>query len=101
MINTKNAISTYTSIDASTDPVVLVAENGRRVGLCIYNASSAALKVLIGSLDEDAEMTADDYSFVIPANGFYEMPMEYTTLKYRGIWASATGVAKVTEIKDD
>ncbi len=100
MINTKNAQSEYSNVTASTDPTLLVAENGNRVGLYIYNNSSATLKVLIGALPEDATMSGTTFSFIIGANSLYEMPYEYTTLKFTGIWASATGSANITEIKD-
>lgn len=100
MINTKNAISVYSNVPAATSATLLAAENGNRVGLYIYNNSSAALKVLIGSLPEDATMTSSEFSFIIAANSLYEMPFEYTSLKFTGIWASATGSANITEIKD-
>lgn len=101
MINTNNALSTFTIVDSSTDPTVLVEEKGNRVGLYIYNNSSARLKILIGSLPEDAEMTSDDFSFILAAGGLYEMPSGYTTLKFTGIWESENGVANVTEIRDN
>lgn len=101
MINTNNAISTFTIVASSTDPTVLVAENGNRVGLYIYNNSSAILKVLIGSLPEDATMTSADFSFALAAGASYEMPLGYTTLKFTGIWASENGSANVTEIRDN
>lgn len=94
-LNTKNAVTAYTKISASASVVDLVAENGNRVGLMIFNDAAANLFIRI-----DANATLTDYNLKIPAYTLYEMPYEYFTDKVTGIWDAATGTAKVTEIKD-
>ncbi len=95
-INTKNAVTTFNSIAASTTVATLAAENGRRVGLLIHNAAATSLYVLI-----DGDATTSNFTFIIAAGGFYEMPYEYFTDKVTGILGSGTGDVKVTEISDN
>lgn len=96
-INTKNAITAYADIPSdAADAVTLVAENGNRVGLIIFNDSSAILYLLIGGT-----ATTANFSFKLAAGAMYEMPYEYFTVKVTGIWASENGSAKVTEIRDN
>jgi len=98
-INTKNAISSITSVNNSTDPVLLAAENGNRVGLLIYNNSTLNSIYIYVNWTEDT--SNNDYSFVIPPQSLYEMPYNYTTLNYYGRWSSGgEDTAKVTEISD-
>ena len=99
-MNFKNAITSHAAIDASDTPVDLIAENGNRVGLMIYNASSSKLYVLVGN--ESLTVSSSLFSFVVPANSLYEMPAEYYTTQCTGIWeTSPTGKAQVTEIIDN
>lgn len=94
-INTKNNVTTYAKITSSITAQDLIAENGNRVGLYIYNASSQPLYIRI-----DATATTTDYTLIIPSNTLYEMPYEYFTDKVSGIWGTADGYAMVTEIAD-
>jgi len=95
-INNNNAITSYAKVASSATVVDLVAENGNRVGLMIYNASTANLFIRI---DADASLT--DYAIKITSNGYYEMPLGYFTDKVTGIWDAANGFAYVTEIRDN
>ncbi len=92
-INTNNASTSYTKVTSSATVVDLVAENGRRVALMIYNKSTAALYIRI-----DANATLTDFTLIIPSESYYEMPIGYYTDKITGIWVAANGYATVTEI---
>lgn len=90
----KSATATLSNVASSASSVTLLALNAARLGASIYNDSSAILYVKFGS-------TASSTSHVvqIAGGGYYELP---TTSVYTGIitgiWASATGSARVTEL---
>lgn len=96
-INNNNAIAEFNSIDSDTLAVTLVAEHGNRVGLQIFNDSSANnLLVLWGG-----DATTSNFSFKIAKGALYEMPLSYTSVSATGIWdGDGSGSAKVTEIRD-
>ena len=100
MINTNNAVVAYSSYDyADNTAFPIVAENGHRVGLIIYNASNK--DVFIHLAWDNATSTTETYSFVIPASGRYDMPLGYTTVNFYARWdEAATGSLKVTEVSD-
>src|SRR4051794_36453717 len=63
--------STVVAVTATTTTgTVLKAANTGRVGLYIYNASTAVLYLKFG-----ATATTTSYSLQIPAGGFYEIPI--------------------------
>ena len=95
-INLKNAITRFEKVSASTDVQTLAPENGSRVGLMVYNFSTAAILYL--GIDRDA--TTTEFSVKMRPGSFYEMPFEYFTAKVTGIWDVAEGYAQVTEISD-
>lgn len=88
------ATSTLSNVSGSASNVTLLASNGSRKGAMIYNDSSALLYVKFGT-------TASTTSFTVlmQAGAFFELPGPtiYTGI-IDGIWASATGAARVTEI---
>lgn len=92
-INLRNSTTTYSSVNASTNVQTLVVENGSRVGLMIFNASTANLYLRI-----DADASTSDYFVKLPSNALYEMPRNYFTDKVTGIWDAVDGSAKITEI---
>jgi hypothetical protein len=71
--------------------VTLLASNASRKGATIYNDSTSVLYVKFGT-------TASNTSFTVRmiANAYYEVPFSHTG-RIDGIWASATGNARVTE----
>lgn len=85
---------TQTSVAASASDVVILAANGDRLGATIYNDSTVVLYVLLSN----AVSSTTKYTVQIPPSGYYELP---TAIMYagviKGIWASATGNARVTE----
>ena len=92
-INLNSSDTTYTSVASSATVVDIVAENGNRVGLMIFNDSTAVLYLRI-----DGAATTSDYTIKLAAGAFYEMPRGYFTDKVTGIWAAENGSAKITEI---
>lgn len=76
----------------STSATTLKAANAARKGLTVYNESGAVLYVKLGPA-----ATATDYSYAMPASGYYEVPYGYTGA-VTGILASGTGNAQVTEL---
>ncbi len=89
--------ATITSIASSTNSVTLLASNANRKGATIVNDSSAILYVKLGTT-----ASTSSYTVALPASGsssfnYYEVPFGYTGI-IDGIWASANGSARVTEL---
>jgi hypothetical protein len=84
--------ATLSNVAGSASSVTLLASNIERRGATIHNDSSAVLYVKFGT-------TASTSSFTVKmaADAYYEVPFGYTG-RIDGIWASATGNARVTEI---
>jgi len=84
--------SSVTSVSGSASSVQLLAANTTRKGGTLYNDSTAILYLKLGT-------TASTTSFTVRilSNGYYELPISYTG-RIDGIWASATGAARITEL---
>jgi hypothetical protein len=85
---------TITSIAGAVASTQLLASNAARKGMYVFNDSTAVLYLAFAG---SASTTA--YTVQIPSNGFFEMPVTpvYTGAMY-GIWSSATGNARITEM---
>lgn len=81
-----------TSVAASATNVTLLAANANRLGATVYNDSSVNLFLKLGA-------TASTTSFTVKlaAAGYYEVPFNYTGI-IDGLWDSATGSARLTEL---
>lgn len=80
------------TVTAST---TILAANTNRLGATIYNDSTALLYVSLG-----ATCTTTNFTVIIPASGYYEVPPAdnpYVGI-ITGVWATATGNARVTEV---
>lgn len=86
------AISAVTSVAASTTFVALLAANAARLGAAIHNDSTAVLYVKLG-----AAASATSFTVKMAADSYYEVPFAYTGV-IDGVWASAAGAARVTEL---
>lgn len=84
--------STLSNVASSATSVVILATNTARKGATVYNDSTQILYLKFGT-------TASTTSFTVPlaAAAFFEVPSGYTG-EMDGIWASANGNARVTEI---
>ena len=88
------ATATVTRVAASATAVTLLAANANRTQAIVYNASTAVLRIKLGSA-----ASATDYSYLLGAGDTYESPTDWVyTGIVTGIWDSATGAAQVTEI---
>ena len=80
-----------TNVAASITSVTLLAANTNRLGASIYNDSPAELLVSMGATASAASFSVD----MLPG-AYFEVPANYTGV-ISGIWAAATGNARVTE----
>jgi len=88
----KASTSSVTQVAGSVTSVTLKAANSSRLGLTIYNDSTATLYVKFG-----ATASTTSYTVQMGTDDYYEVPFGYTGI-VDGIWDSATGNAYVTEL---
>lgn len=86
--------ATLSNVASSASSVTLQAANGKRLGWYVFNDSSAVLSVKFGATASTTSLTVN-----VAAGGFYAMPPGpvYTGV-IDGIWASANGSARCTEL---
>jgi hypothetical protein len=86
--------ATLSNVAASASNVTLLAANSSRKRIVIHNDSTSKLRIKFGA-------TASSTSFTVALNGYetYESPNfnVYTGI-IDGIWDSATGSARITEL---
>ncbi len=92
-LETRPAAAAVTSVAGSATSVNLLAANTARRGAVVVNDSTAVLYVKLG---ETASATS--YTYRLPAYATLELPDPVYTGRIDGIWASATGNARVTEV---
>lgn len=80
------------SVAGNASSVSLLASNAARKGATFFNDSSAVLYLKLGTTASTTSYTAQ-----LASNGYYEVPFNYTGA-IDGIWASATGNARITEL---
>jgi hypothetical protein len=80
-----------TNVAAAVASTVLLAANAVRTGASIYNDSPAELIVSMG-----ATASATNFSVDMLPGAYFEVPANYTGV-ISGLWAAATGFARVTE----
>lgn len=85
--------ATLSNIAASATNVTLLASNASRRGVIIYNDSTKILYVKFG-----ATASATSFTIKMGSDGFYEMHTPVYTGIIDGIWASASGTARITEL---
>lgn len=86
-------IGTQTSVaSANSDTTILAANSARRMAT-VFNDSTAILYLLLAI----GTSSNTNYTVQVAAGGYYELPGYYTGV-IKGIWASANGNARVTEI---
>ncbi len=84
---------TETNVAGSASSVTILASNSSRKAASIYNDSSAILYLLLGT----GPASTTVYTVQMASNTLYEVLANYTGI-ITGIWASATGSARVTEL---
>ena len=85
------ATGTQSSVAGSASNVTLLAQNLGRIGATINNDSTAILYVKLG-----ATASTSSYTYKLQPDGVCEIPYGYTGI-IDGIWASATGNARISE----
>jgi hypothetical protein len=90
--NAKPSTSTTSSVAGSATNVTLLPSNGTRLGATIYNDSTALLYIKLGAL-----ATSTDFTIKLFPMSYWEVPFGYTG-EIDGIWASATGHARIDEL---
>ena len=91
---TRGSSSTVTSVSGSATSIQVIAAGASRMALSFYNDSTVVLYLRAGS----GAASTTDYSVQLAAGAFYESPEPAATLEFRGIWSSATGAVKITEV---
>lgn len=95
---TAAAVGTLSNVAGSASSVTLLAANTARLGFVIVNDSTAILYIKFGTT---ASATSFTYELPGNASGVYTLEsaarFNYTGV-ITGIWASATGTARVTEM---
>lgn len=89
-----STVSTVTSVSASASNVTLLASNSARKGAIFYNDSTSICYVKFGTTATSSDFTIamdSKSTIIIDSNPIY-------TGRVDGIWVSATGAMKVTEL---
>lgn len=84
---------TLSSVTASITSVTVLASNASRKGALIFNDSTALLYLAFA-----ATASATAFTVKLTGGSFYEIPAPMYTGIITGIWVSATGAARVTEL---
>lgn len=92
-VSTTASTSASTSVAGSATTVSLLALNTNRRAAAFFNDSTAVLYLKLG-----ATASTTSYTVQIPSNGYYEVPQPCFTGAIDGIWASATGNARITQV---
>ncbi len=94
---TKSATNTTATVAGSATVVTLIASNANRLGATITNESAAVLYLKLGASASLTDYTCTLAPTASSVNAYYEVPFGFTGI-ITGIWASATGNARVGEL---
>lgn len=90
------ATGTQSNVSGSSSDVTILASNANRKGASVFNDSAAILYLLVASGTSSSTV----HTVQLLPSDYYELPTfkggVYTGV-IKGIWASATGAARVTE----
>lgn len=92
-LEVKPATAVLATVASSASTVVLKASNTARLGLSVFNDSTAILYLAFA-----ATASTSAFTVKVGAGGYYELPGPVYTGAVSGIWASANGNARVTEV---
>lgn len=84
---------TNSTVAASATSVTILSSNAGRLGASIFNDSTVALYLDLSG----GTATTSSFTVKVAADGYYEVPFGYTGT-ITGLWASATGNARVTQM---
>jgi len=97
MVAQKTATATLSNVAGSATSVTLLSANSSRIGATITNDSSAVLYIKFGTTASTTSYTVVLAGAASAPFSYYEVPAGYTG-RIDGIWASAAGNARVTEM---
>jgi len=92
LVSMRTPTATLSNVAGSAASVTILAANSNRTGATIVNDSTAILYLKFG-----ATASTSSYTVKMVADAYYEVPFGYSGV-IDGIWASATGNARVTEL---
>lgn len=86
------------TVAGSASSVTILASNTSRLGASVFNEqpTDGTGEILYLLLDAAVASTTN-YTVQVPPNDYYEVPFNYTG-EIRGIWGSALGDARITEL---
>ncbi len=84
--------SSITDVASSATAIEILPNNPSRLGFGVFNLSTSVLYIALGEI-----ATATNFTAILGAGYYYEPPINFTGF-ISGIWASANGSAKVTEL---
>jgi hypothetical protein len=90
---TKATVSTLTSVASSASSVAIVAANSTRLGVRIFNDSTATMYLAYGATSSLTAFTVE-----IPSRAYWESPDLDAGLQMSAIWSSANGSARITVV---
>jgi hypothetical protein len=93
VIDSRPGTATLANVSASITSVTLQASNVARRGLCVYNDSTSVMYLKFGSA-----ASATSYTLQMGPGGYYELPLPVYSGIVTGVWVSAVGTARVTEL---
>lgn len=85
--------ATVSNVTSSITPVTLFSLNVGRRGATIFNDSTQTLYVKFGS-----GVSSSSFTVLLVAQAYYELPNPVYLGMITGVWASANGFARITEI---
>ena len=92
--NTKNAgVGSLSSVPSQLTNIALLVSNPSRMQATVYNESTSVLRIGLSA----TAVTPTSYTVQVQPGGYYEVPAYYTGT-VRGLWDSADGFARVTEL---
>lgn len=94
VLDKRAVTSVVTSITASVSNTPIVAVSTTRLGVMIYNDSTATMYLRYGN----GAPTVSDYSAQLQPGALFIVPDRSARLEMRAIWSAANGAAKVTEV---
>lgn len=88
----KSTTAILTNVASNATNITLLAANVNRLGVTIFNDSTKILFVKFGSI-----ASATSFTVRLVSLAYFEVPFNYTGI-IDGIWATANGFARITEL---
>lgn len=96
-VSQQAATATLSNVAASATSVTLLSSNTARIGATITNDSSSVVYIKFGTTASTTSYTVVLAGAASAPFSYYEVPAGYNG-RIDGIWASATGNARITEL---